>query len=558
MTAPDLLFPKPSLRLDARQVAQGVAFAYAAGEGAALLEGALREAKVGPSSFDPTQFAGDLFLDDLVKSYFLLKIDGRAFTPNRAFLARVLSHPPKDPACCAFRREILRELSEHSELRADLERTYVDLVTFRDLLVSSSATTAPEQHQHRVEVLGALKAVIEGLSTRFERAHSGLARLRAFGTELAARPAFADLSDLLRYEDGLAQVDVALRVGSDGSVRGFELARIQEAEGSRFHDGMWSRLWSRVVLFFRGYRFGELEVMARLLDHVFTPFEDDVVLLLQVTNDLEVYLGSLGFHDLALSRGLSVCLPELVAPSGKPQPRALFGLFNPLLIGERGAPRTCDIESERHDAIVLVTGPNSGGKTRLLQALAIAQLLAQNGLFAPARTARLTWTEGLFLSLSHEISATQREGRLGTELLRIRSLFDQLRPSDMVLFDELCSGTNPSEAEAIINLVLSLLSELHPQVFVTTHFLDFAQELARAPRGPLEFLQAELDEKKRPTYAFKKGVAKSALAAETAARLGVTLEELAAIVARRKADHRELLDLPEELAQAAEYAGAGR
>ena len=135
-----------------------------------------------------------------------------------------------------------------------------------------------------------------------------------------------------------------------------------------------------------------------------------------------------------------------------------------------------------------------------------------------------------------------------------RALFDELRPGDIVLFDELCSGTNPSEAEAIIRLVLELLSELNPQVFMTTHFLDFASGLAENPVvDRLEFLQAALDERNRPTYAFVQGVAKSALAAETAARLGVTLEELAAIVARRKTERRPAAALPDDLAHGAAF-----
>jgi DNA mismatch repair protein MutS2 len=90
--------------------------------------------------------------------------------------------------------------------------------------------------------------------------------------------------------------------------------------------------------------------------------------------DLELYLGSMSFHDLALSRGLAVCLPELVPPPSEEDhsERDLRGLFNPLLLADRGVPKPCDIKSPRHDAIVLVTGPNSGGKTRLLQAIAIA------------------------------------------------------------------------------------------------------------------------------------------------------------------------------------------
>src|SRR5258706_15372187 len=125
--------------------------------------------------------------------------------------------------------------------------------------------------------------------------------------------------------------------------------------------------------------------------------------------------------------------------------------------------------------MVNIAGPNSCGKPRLLQALGLAQLLAQAGCYVPATRARLPLRHGLFVSLSQEPSAEAREGRLGTELIRIRSMFEQLSPDSLVILDELCSGTNPSEGEEIFELVVGLLAELEPQAFITTHFLQFAK-----------------------------------------------------------------------------------
>jgi len=142
---------------------------------------------------------------------------------------------------------------------------------------------------------------------------------------------------------------------------------------------------------------------------------------------------------------------------------------------------------------------------------------------------------GLFVSLSHEASSDQREGRLGTELLRIRRMFEQLRFGSLVILDELCSGTNPSEGEEIFELVVSLLAELEPQAFITTHFLQFASRLAKErPVSRLEFLQVELDAHENPTYGFVPGVATTSLAERTAERLGVTREALKELVDRAK------------------------
>jgi DNA mismatch repair protein MutS2 len=225
-------------------------------------------------------------------------------------------------------------------------------------------------------------------------------------------------------------------------------------------------------------------------------------------------------------------LPDLrdVGP-GSELPKSRFAkLYNPHLLAEERPPVPCDVEVGG-SASLIVTGPNSGGKTRLLQAIGLAQLLAQAGFFVPAERAELALRDGLFVSVVEEATADAREGRLGTELLRIRRLFEHLSWGSLVIVDELCSGTNPSEAEEIFDLVLSQLSAIQPQTIVTTHFLHFAARLERERKLPrLEFLQVELDSSQTPTFGFVRGVATTSLARRTAERLGVTREALRGLV----------------------------
>jgi DNA mismatch repair protein MutS2 len=158
----------------------------------------------------------------------------------------------------------------------------------------------------------------------------------------------------------------------------------------------------------------------------------------------------------------------------------------------------------------------------------------------------------LFVSLIEESRADQPEGQLGMELLRIRRLFEELRMGSLVLLDELCSGTNPSEGEEIAQLVLSLLPEMRARAFVTTHLLSFAARLAaEKPIPGLEFAQVALDASERPTYGFTSGVAKTSLARRTAARLGVTKDELLDLIAARKRAAEAESAPPERRAQKA-------
>jgi DNA mismatch repair protein MutS2 len=119
------------------------------------------------------------------------------------------------------------------------------------------------------------------------------------------------------------------------------------------------------------------------------------------------------------------------------------------------------------------------------------------------------------------------------ELLRIRSLFERLPPGAMVILDELCSGTNPSEGEEIFELVVRMLTKLQPQAFITTHFLAFAARLERERKiDDLRFVQVELSPDHQPTYQFVPGVATTSLAGHAAARLGVTGDQLLALIDR--------------------------
>jgi DNA mismatch repair protein MutS2 len=104
----------------------------------------------------------------------------------------------------------------------------------------------------------------------------------------------------------------------------------------------------------------------------------------------------------------------------------------------------------------------------------------------------------------------------------------------MVILDELCSGTNPSEGEEIFELVVSMLTKLEPQVFITTHFLELAARLEREKKqDDLRFLQVDLGADQEPTYQFVPGVARTSLARQAAERLGVTREHLLALIDRK-------------------------
>lgn len=526
----DLLYEEAIPRIDLAAARQALSFSFASGDGD-VFSRLLERTPVAPTSFVAEDFSADLELPLFVERCMPVEAGGHPRPPNLSYLLRVLSSPPREPAHVAFRQRICAELASSPPLAERLGELYVRLRHFRDRISRPSVGTH-EGILRRLAVLGAVRAVVECMAQDFAGTTSGLARLHQFGQSLAHSPGFARLCDLLEYENRHAELDLRVGIGFDGRIRSFQTIERRENRSSRFYRTPLGRLFTQLWLLTQGYRASSWEILSRLLDDVFAELETGVLFFFQLIGDLEVYLGALGFRRMAAAAGFAVCLPEL----SEQGPRRVRALFNPWLVVEGRPCMPCDLDFAGHERLTFVTGPNSGGKTRLLQALCLCQLLGQSGLFVPAEHAELRWAHGLFASLIEQNEVDQVEGRLGTELLRIRRLFERLRRGSMVVMDELCSGTNPSEGEALMRLVLEALFELEPQAFITTHFLEFTARLAATTRH--RFLRAELDAHEQPTYLFGDGVAATSLAHRVAERLGVTHDSLRALMWRNNPELR--------------------
>jgi DNA mismatch repair protein MutS2 len=451
-------------------------------------------------------------------------------------LRRLLTHPPDHKATTSFRQHILHELATNASARLELENAYVRASRVFSLLEESGLGQRLDLNRRRVDILRAVKELIDGLADSFSQVKSGLVRMRQFGATVSGSEAYARLCNVVAIEHTMTSIDARIQLGYEGRIQHFEIVGISNQALNPFYATRLGRLVRRLLLLIKGYRFSDTEVLSQFVDDVFFGVSEQLAQLFQLFRDMEFYLAALHFLDDAVRHGMRVCLPQLVhAQPGANCERAVVGLFNPLLVGNGRAPVACDLVQKRHSDIVILTGPNSGGKTRILQALSYCQMLGQVGFFVPAASAKLVWASGMFLSIGERTEASQREGRLGTELVRIRQVFEHARVGSFVVVDELCSGTNPEEGQEIFRMVLGLMQRLHVQAIVSTHFLEFARDLARNNRlEQLMFLQVAIDAANFPTYQLEDGVAKSSLAQHVAARLGVTRGELEALVARRQ------------------------
>ncbi|MCC7541226.1 MAG: hypothetical protein IT379_33720, partial [Deltaproteobacteria bacterium] len=162
----DLLHAEARAWADLRGSSELVRFAFEGGDCAGVFDTLIEAVPLSPSALDPASFASQLYLDELVRTCFELKIDGRRIVPDAKVLRRVLETPPANAADCTARQRVLAELVAAPALRADLERLYLAVRRLRESL-EAGASAEPNVVQRKIAVLVALQECVNAMADGF-------------------------------------------------------------------------------------------------------------------------------------------------------------------------------------------------------------------------------------------------------------------------------------------------------------------------------------------------------------------------------------------------------
>lgn len=216
-----------------------------------------------------------------------------------------------------------------------------------------------------------------------------------------------------------------------------------------------------------------------------------------------------------------------------------------------------DVYLDEETYIIVITGPNTGGKTVTLKTVGLLALMAQSGLMLPVEPgSRLSVFEGIYADIGDEQSIEQNLSTFSSHMTHIIEILEEADPHSLVLLDELGAGTDPDEGSALAMALLDNLRDRGITTFATTHYSDlklYAHNTPGVRNASVEFDVETLS----PTYELSIGLPGRSNALVIARRLGlnpVIVERAEGIVRPDALEADALLDDIKRARQEAQQA----
>ncbi len=259
-------------------------------------------------------------------------------------------------------------------------------------------------------------------------------------------------------------------------------------------------------------------------------------------HDIEADVSLLAYLDLVFAKAsLGLSMKAAPVTFGGDHGIHISDGRHPLIPAGQVIPLSISTDDQVHS--LMITGPNTGGKTVTLKMVGLFALMAQSGLYLPARFGvRMPVFDGVFADIGDEQSIEQSLSTFSSHMKNIIYILRHAGKKSLVLLDEVGAGTEPQEGGAIAMAVLTALLGQGATILATTHYSElkaFAMRTAGFENASMEFDPVAL----RPTYRLLIGVAGQSNAMLIAKRLGLPKKVLGAAQEFLSSEHTALNEL---------------
>jgi len=458
-------------------------------------------------------FAIDLHLDEV-----LAPLRREEADPVLAqFLTRL-----RDPDAVAFRHEVFRDL-ESPPLHDALAEFAARMRLVDEHLARAARIVHPlEQHRWQLEAADVYQSAVIAVAEALERASltsRGLAAVWTGLRDYVSSDAFTTLAaDTTRMLADLAGVTYRLRVGENRVTVGRhngedDYGAEVVATFARFRRSAVPAPLTPDV--FRTIDMNEVEVgildrVARLHRPVFQALDAWIErhrsfldpAMVTFARDLAFYLGWLERIRPLRDAGLPFCYPQVAEPETGVAARDLFDLALALRREPAGEGIVAnDLDLSGTERLLVITGPNQGGKTSFARAIGQLHHLASIGVPVPGSAARVGLGDAVYTLFGRAEDPADLTGRLEAELTRAASILDALRPGSVVIMNESFASTTSDDSLAITQALIAEMTRRGATCVVVT----FLGELA-ADDPSTASLTAVVDPRDptRPTYRLER------------------------------------------------------
>jgi len=267
----------------------------------------------------------------------------------------------------------------------------------------------------------------------------------------------------------------------------------------------------------------EIERILGLLTAEVGAHSDDILNGINLAAELDLILAKARYAVKIKATEPDILNPDNAKPS-RENDHAYLKLVkarHPLL-GDKAVPFSLEIG---HDfSILVITGPNTGGKTVTLKTIGLLSLMTQAGIPIPAsKESQLPLFDGVFADIGDEQSIEQTLSSFSWHMGNVVRIIKGATKNSLVLLDELGTSTDPAEGSALARAILRYFLDRKTLTVATTHYGDlkaFAYITTGLENASLEFDPTTL----RPTYRLTMGIPGGSNAMATAARLGIRAE----------------------------------